>query len=109
IDFVTELEVSETGNYVFRTISDDGAKYYLDGDLVLDNDGIHAPQGKNSANINVKEGKHRFRVSWFQGPRRQIALQVFWLRPGRKAFENIDISLLEHKDNCSTVDLGIWP
>ncbi len=62
--------------YTFRLVSDDGALLYIDGYLVVDNDGQHQPAFKE-ATVPLAAGLHRLKVSYYQGPRDRIALQLF--------------------------------
>jgi hypothetical protein len=69
------------GNYAFRILSDDGARLYIDGRLVVDNDGQHAP-AEQRGTIQLTPGNHEVVLEYFQGPRYQIALQLFMTAPG---------------------------
>lgn len=89
IRFEGALMVPRDGEYTFRVVSDDGAKLYLDGALVLDNDGVHAPRGKDSAPLRLAAGRHDLVVEYFQGPRYQIALELQWKQPAQKKFDTI--------------------
>jgi hypothetical protein len=75
------VEVSRTADYTFRLLSDDGALLYIDGALVVDDDGVHAVSSK-SGSVKLTSGRHTIRVDYFQGPRFQIALQLFANRAG---------------------------
>ena len=46
--------------------SDDGSKLLIDGQTVVDNDGIHAPQQK-TGRVTLKEGIHRLVAGVFNG------------------------------------------
>lgn len=81
IRFQGQLAVPTTGTYTFEILSDDGAKLYINGLLVIDNDGIHQPQTKR-AHIPLAVGFHRVEIQYFQGPRYKIALQWFYTPPG---------------------------
>ena len=74
------FEVDQEGMYNFRTYSDDGSKLYIDGQLIIDNYGIHPPRSK-SKSVNLKSGIHKVRLEYFQGPRTAIALQLFMTSP----------------------------
>jgi hypothetical protein len=74
------------GTYAFRILSDDGARLYIDGHLVVDNDGQHAPAERRGT-IQLTPGNHEFVLEYFQGPRYQIALQLYMTPPGGQ--ENI--------------------
>lgn len=52
------------GEYTFHLTSDDGSKLFIDGSLVVDNDGIHAPATK-TGKVELIKGKHRFDVAVF--------------------------------------------
>jgi len=69
------------GDYTFRLHSDDGARLFIDGRLVVNNDGLHAPQSA-SGTVHLSAGNHEVVVEYFQGPRYYIALQLFWTVPG---------------------------
>ncbi|MBN2341123.1 MAG: hypothetical protein JXX29_19220 [Deltaproteobacteria bacterium] len=72
--------IETAGSYTFRINSDDGAKLYIDGKLVVDNDGTHAPQSK-SGSVDLAAGDHEMVLEYFQGPRYYIALQLFVTPP----------------------------
>ncbi len=74
------FEVRRSGQYAFRLVSDDGAKLWVDDYLIVDNDGQHPPAVKHG-NMRLTAGKHRLFVSYFQGPRDNIALQLFVTPP----------------------------
>ena len=69
------------GNYSFRLHSDDGSRLWIDGKLLIDNDGIHPPQSK-SASTFLTPGEHTLWVEYFQGPREIIALSLHATYPG---------------------------
>ncbi len=99
--------VKTSGTYTFRIHSDDGSKLYVDGELIIDNDGIHGPLSKNGT-VNLNMGVHSVRVEYFQGPRYNIALQLFVTAPGSK--ETIFASDAEanggNNDTGKTSDFG---
>jgi hypothetical protein len=45
-------------------LSDDGSKLYIDGKLIVDNDGCHGELEK-SENAQLTEGMHVIRVDYF--------------------------------------------
>lgn len=73
IDYTGNFWIAAPGMYTFSLLSDDGAKLYIDDQVVIDNDGLHAPLEKTGA-ADLAGGVHRIRVSYFQGPKFQIAL-----------------------------------
>lgn len=73
IDYTGRFWIDTPGTYRFALMSDDGSKLYIDGRVVIDNDCQHPPEKKESE-IALTGGIHRIRVSYFQGPRFQVAL-----------------------------------
>ena len=80
IRFRGELAIDTPGLYHFGLYSDDGAKLYIDGTLVVDNDGIHGPKGEKGI-ITLTAGTHPVEIHYFQGPRHSIALQWYYQPP----------------------------
>ncbi|SIQ29700.1 alkaline phosphatase family protein [Maribacter ulvicola] len=64
--FKSILEISTDDNYNFATRSDDGSQLFIDGDLVVDNDGDHGVRTKNGS-IALEKGNHTVEVLWFNG------------------------------------------
>ncbi len=50
--------------YKFDLLSDDGSRLFVDGRLVVDNDGLHGPVEKSGV-IALAKGAHKIRVEWF--------------------------------------------
>jgi mono/diheme cytochrome c family protein len=64
IKFDGFVKIENDGNYTFTTNSDDGSKLWIDGKLVVNNDGIHPPQVK-SGKIKLTKGMHKLTVAVF--------------------------------------------
>ncbi len=88
IRFRGELAIDTPGLYHFALYSDDGAKLYIDRNLVVDNDGVHEGKGKRGS-ITLSTGVHSVEIHYFQGPRHSIALQWFYLPPKEHLSETI--------------------
>ena len=73
IDYRGTFRVAEAGPYWFRLTADDGARLLIDGEPVIDDDGLHPPACRSIAR-NLLAGAHRIEVQYFQGPRFEIAL-----------------------------------
>ncbi|RPE09436.1 beta-N-acetylhexosaminidase [Chitinophaga lutea] len=58
------VKVDTDGVYEFKTNSDDGSLLYIDDELVVDNDGEHAPTEKTGL-IPLRTGMHKIRVQYF--------------------------------------------
>jgi hypothetical protein len=75
IDYTGRFWIANPGLYRFILTSDDGSCLYIDDKKIIDNDGVHPPE--SAANIvNLKPGLHEMRVSYFQGPRQEVALML---------------------------------
>ncbi|MGA2878444.1 MAG: PA14 domain-containing protein [Bryobacteraceae bacterium] len=83
IDYNGKFWIADPGMYAFALLSDDGAKLYIDDQVIIDNDGVHAPLEKTGA-VDLAGGLHRIRVSYFQGPKYQIALVLKVAGPGQE-------------------------
>jgi len=73
IDYTGKFWIQTAGRYKFILTSDDGSKLYIDDQLTIDNDGIHPTLAKDAA-VELTQGVHKIRVSYFQGPGYEIAL-----------------------------------
>jgi alpha-N-arabinofuranosidase len=59
------IKIPIDGLYTFYINSDDGADLVLDDNLVVDNDGQHAPLEQSGTAV-LKAGYHQFKVGFFQ-------------------------------------------
>jgi hypothetical protein len=81
IDYAGRFWAEKQGFYDFSLTSDDGANLYIDGELVVDNDGIH-PTRERTGSIRLSHGAHDIRVAYFQGPGVELALVLKVAPPG---------------------------
>jgi hypothetical protein len=81
IDYTGRFWIENPGLYRFSLTSDDGARLYIDDQLIVDNDGQHPPQVR-SAGVQLAGGVHNIRVSYFQGPKYTVALILMVAGPG---------------------------
>ena len=63
IRFKASLKIETAGEYRFYLNSDDGSKLYIDGNLVVDNDGGHGTI-ERTGNVLLKEGMHIITVDY---------------------------------------------
>lgn len=61
------LRVPEDGLYTLHLWSDDGSSLLLDGELLIDNDGLHGNL-ERKASVALKAGLHPIEVRMFQAP-----------------------------------------
>jgi hypothetical protein len=82
IDYSGRFWIEEPGTYRFELTSDDGAKLYIDDQLVINNDGIHPPQTR-LGEWTLTGGIHRIEVPYYQGPGYLLALVLRIAGPGQ--------------------------
>ncbi len=75
IDYNGNFWIEQPGVYRFKLISDDASMVYIDGLLVIDNDGIHSPAARRCS-VRLTRGVHYIRVLYMQGPRHGLALTL---------------------------------
>ncbi|MBC7661203.1 MAG: hypothetical protein H7249_16015 [Chitinophagaceae bacterium] len=88
LDINWRVNAPDDGVYTFYVNSDDGSRLYIDGNQIIDNDGLHEHLEKTNT-VTLSKGWHSIHVTWYQGPRYRIALELFWKRPGAAKREYI--------------------
>lgn len=74
------LNVATAGDYTLYLRSDDGSKLWLDGALLIDNDGRHGLR-ERSAGVTLSAGSHELRTEYFADTG-SAALRLAWAGPG---------------------------
>jgi hypothetical protein len=77
LEYTGNFKPNKAGVYLFKLISDDGSKLYIDDRLVIDNDGIHAEWAGRDT-LYLSDSVHSIKLDYFQGPRYELALQLYW-------------------------------
>ena len=80
-----EIEVPVAGDYGFRLTSDDGSQLFIDGELAVDHDGLHALSSRE-ATVSLTEGLHALHLVVFQNLN-QSGLILEWLPPSADDWE----------------------
>lgn len=88
------INIGEDDNFVFRLVSDDGSRMWLDNRLLIDNDGMHGPQARDGE-IMLKKGKHPVEILFYQGVS-GLTLSLQWARHGDNKFSVIQAPVLTH-------------
>ena len=99
IDYYGAFRVATRGEYEFRLVSDDGARLYIDDDLVVDQDALHNIADQ-TGKVMLEAGSHAIHLPYFQGPPISVALQLFVKRPGG-TFEPFDLRSFEQPDSLT--------
>ncbi len=84
------LNVTETGDYKFRLSSDDGSKFHIRDEVIIDNDGLH---GDTPAvgQFKLTAGEHPIYVEYFESGADNV-LKLEWQKPGSNTWEVIPAS-----------------
>ena len=64
-EFNAFLKIEKKGVYRFYNYSDDGSRLFIDGKLVVDNDGSHSA-GRKDGSIALEKGYHKLKVMYFE-------------------------------------------
>ena len=82
IDFRGQVWINASGDYLFTLTSDDGSLLYVDGQLLLDNNGTHAAYPK-SLTLSLRRGWHSLRVPYFEGAGGSASLALEVCKAGK--------------------------
>jgi hypothetical protein len=99
IDFRGRFWIENPGVYRFALTSDDGSKLYIDNTLLINLDGIHDAQFGKAGKVNLSDGFHRIRLSYFQGPRTELAL-FLEIQPPNGRWKLFDMSEFKPPSNA---------
>jgi hypothetical protein len=64
IRYKTYLQTDTAGIYKFYALSDDGSKLYIDGNIIVNNDGGHGPL-ERAGSVKLSNGRHEMVVEYF--------------------------------------------
>ncbi len=93
IVFSGKIHIKEPGEYTFYTQSDDGSRLYIDGEMIVDNDGLHGMEEK-AGKVSLTKGLHDLTVNYFEAGGGN-ALRVYMEGPGLDK-QTIPNELLNH-------------
>ncbi len=96
LSFTGFLPVATKGTYRFRLGSDDGSRFWIDDKQIIDNDGIH-PHQQRESKIELDAGVHSFRVDYFDGGGHRT-LSLDWAGPGNQ-YRPIDRFLVMERND----------
>ena len=102
--FTGHIVIDTPGKYTFFIASDDGSRFYIDNELLIDNDGLHGMVEKKGA-VTLSAGLHPITATYFDNGGGD-GLKMSWNGPGLKRKEipaTVLVSAAEH----TLQDLGI--
>nr|WP_274387836.1 family 16 glycoside hydrolase [Salsipaludibacter albus] len=91
---IADLVVPTDGEYTFRLTSDDGSRLSLDGEVVVDHDGLHGIDPPAEGSVALTAGTHELFLEHFEaGGGQQVTLE--WQAPGATGFELVPTENLQ--------------
>jgi hypothetical protein len=96
------IHIEKDGKYEFITESDDGSRLLIDGKVVVDNGGIHAPQARRGK-VDLTVGDHKLLLEFIQGGGGALVV-LGWVRPGEKKAENVPAKALSHPKGSEKIE-----
>jgi hypothetical protein len=88
------VRAPKDGVYTFALRSNDGSRLYLDGALLVDNDGLHKAETK-TAFAGLRAGWHPMTVEYFESGGSET-LTLFWAGPGID-YRSVPAAALGHR------------
>lgn len=98
--WVGALDIPTTGNYGFRTTSDDGVQFYLDGQTIISSTGQQW-FGVHTATAELDAGTHALRLAMYENFGND-GIRLEWQAPGSETWEVIPASALSAVPEPST-------
>ncbi len=89
------LNLEKDENMVLQLGSDDGGKLFIDGKLVIDHDGCHGLEPKETE-IALRKGYHNLRLEYFQASGGK-GISLKWARADDSELQPVPASYFAHK------------
>ena len=102
--FTGHIVIEKPGKYTFFIASDDGSRFYIDGELLIDNDGLHGMVEKKGS-VKLTAGLHPIIATYFDNGGGD-GLTMSWNGPEIKK-QQIPASVLVSAAEQTIQDLGI--
>lgn len=104
--FETDLRVKKAEEYSFKLCTDDGSRFYVDGELLLENDGAHGPILKE-VSLPLAKGAHKLRIEFFDYDKGQT-LDFLYSTP-TILWRPLNTHILEEEDALTSDDRFVMP
>jgi cytochrome c peroxidase len=89
-----QVEATATGNFKFRTRSNDGVRLWINNVLVIDNWTSHATFDDTTADISLtKNQRYSITLEHYDNSGTAVA-RLSWKRPGQATFANVPVTRL---------------
>ena len=103
--FTGHIVIEKPGKYTFFIASDDGSRFYIDGEQLIDNDGLHGMVEKKRHGSAHAAGLHPIVATYFDNGGGD-GLNMSWSGPGLEKQE-IPANVLVSAAEQTVQDLGI--
>src|SRR5262249_49491070 len=80
------VQAVESGSYRFQTVSDDGVRVWVNGQILINNWTDHPPTTHTSAAVTLTAGqKYDIKLEYYENTGGAV-MQLLWQRPGQGTF-----------------------
>jgi len=101
VEVLANLTIEEADTYEFRLISDDGSELLVNGEVVVDHDGLHGDTAMDGS-VTLGVGVHALRINYFEaGGGERLSLQ--WRRSGQTEFTLVPNTVLSTEAGVTRV------
>lgn len=95
--FIGWIHIPAPGSWTFETESDDGSVLVINGETIVDNDGLHAMR-RQSGTIELDEGWHEIELRYFENTGNH-GLILRWGGPGMSQLAVVPSEAFAHTTN----------
>ena len=89
VRWVGEVQALESGSYRFRTLSDQGVRLWVNGQLLINDWSAHTLRSDTSAAVTLSAGlKYDIQMQYYDNTGKAVA-RLRWLRPGQSAYATV--------------------
>lgn len=106
--FRGKIQAPSTGVFGFELQSTDGSILFIDGEEVIDHDGIHGFTTA-SGSVSMTEGFHDIEVHYFDGTGSEAGLDLRWTTPGETVFVTVPLQRFFHAEASEYCDDTLSP
>lgn len=78
------LNIEKAGDYTFKLTSDDGSRFMIRDEVIVDHDGLHGDTPKEGS-FRLSPGEHPFEIDYFESGGGEV-LRLEWKTPGSEEF-----------------------
>lgn len=89
------LKVDEPGLYEFAAMSNDGVRFQLDGQTIVEDPDVHADRLSEPTAVELAPGWYPLYLLYFQR-KGTWTIELLWKAPGRTEFEPVPASQFAH-------------